>query len=242
MSSRLLEIVRDHGVVEPIVVRRAGEHYEILGNVEGWMAAQQVRLDRVPIHILEDVSDTDAAEIVSAAFESYSSNPIDETEYFRSQVLENARGRSHYKAVGRLASQTGHARPYISHALRLLKLPISIQEQIRKGQLNAGQARALVTLKDPTQQRALARRAAQEHLSVRRVEALARDLRGQAPHERQVAKKLASKPTDTLRLERIVSDLVGCRFEIQDDKAVFDFFGDLNVLEGLLERLGYRGE
>ena len=69
---RLLEIIREHGVIEPVVVRpTATGKFEILGNVEAWMAAQQLRIDRVPIHVLEDLTDEEAAEIVTASFTGY---------------------------------------------------------------------------------------------------------------------------------------------------------------------------
>lgn len=241
-SSRLVELVRDHGAIEPVVVRRVGKSYEILGNVETWMAAQQVQLDRVPIHVLENIGDDEAADIVAASFADYNANPIDEAEYFASQLEDSEQGQYRHNAVQKLAYRTRYKRPYISHALRLLKLPLSIQEQVRGGYLNAGQARALVTLKNPAQQRALADRAVRESLSVRQVEALARALRNQRSSKHSVAEKPTSKSVDILRLERTISDLVGCQFEIQDGKAVFDFFADIDVLAGLLERLGYHGE
>lgn len=242
VSSRLLEIVRDHGVIEPIVVRRAGEHYEILSNVEGWMAAQQTQLDRVPIHILEGVSDTDAAEIVSAAFEGYSSNPIDEAEYFRSQAPENARGRSDHRSVGRLAFQTGHARPYISHALRLLRLPLAVQDMVRDGRLSAGHARALVTLERRSDQLALARRVVADGLAVREIEAEAKALRsGKSPARSRTATnpKLPTPDPDTRRLQTEVSERLGCTVTICPEEARLTIdYHNLDILDGVLAKLG----
>lgn len=242
VSARLLEIVRDHGVVEPIVVRRAGERYEILGNVEGWMAAQQARLDRVPIHILEDVSDTDAAEIVAAAFEGYSSNPIDEAEYFRSQVPEKAQGRADHKAVRRLAFQTGYARPYISHALRLLRLPLEIQTLVKDGRLGAGHARALVNVRPRRVQLIAAKQAVAGKLSVRQTESLAREVRrGRAVNSSIGPEGQPEVDPNVRALEIRVAERLGCSVSIDTNNHTLSInYHNLEILDGVLAIIGVK--
>lgn len=239
VSSHLFSMVEEHGVVEPVVVRRVGGGYEILGNVEYWMAAQQARLDRVPIHILEGVSDADAEDIASATYAKDRANPIEEAEYFKSQVSRNSQGRSEHRAVTKLAYLTGYSRPYISHALRLLKLPVQIQQLVETGRLTGGHARALVTVDLRSAQLALAKRVVAESLTVRQTEALARDLReGRAPAVSTARQPLNLDP-DTLRLQTKISQHLGCSVSIDPDAARIAIdYHNLEVLDGILAKIG----
>lgn len=234
-------MVEEHGVVEPVVVRRVGSGYEILGNVEYWMAAQQARLDRVSVHILEGISDADAADITGVTYAKNRANPIQEAEYFKSQVSRNSQGRSEHRAVTKLAYLTGHSRPYISHALRLLKLPTQIQQMVVEGRLTAGHARALVTVQLRGAQLALAKRVAAETLTVRETEALARELKeGRARVDSAEPQHRPPKlDPDTLRLQTQMRERLGCSVAIDPEAAriVIDYHS-LEILDGILAKIG----
>ena len=233
----------DYGAIQPVVVRRVRDSYEILGNVETWMAAQQLQLERVPIHVLEHLSEEEAAEIIGASFDGYTSDPIDEAEYFQSQILtEGGSGRSKHKTVANLSHRTGHSRTYISHALRLLKLPLDIQDLVRAGRLTAGHARALVSLKTHGAQRALAKRAVANRLTVRQTESLARDLRDGKPTTSRNWKDPESPAqidSDTRRLQRRIAEQLGCAVSIDTAAArlLIDYY-NLEILDGVLGKLG----
>ena len=238
---RLLEIIREHGVIEPVIVRpTAADKFEILGNVEAWMAAQQLRIDRVPIHVLEDLTDEEAAEIVTASFTGYVINSIDEAEYLRDQLSQLAPAGQH-GAVTKLAFMTGHHRAYISHALRLLKLPESIQQLVRTRALSAGHARAIIAIDDPHAQAALAKRAISERLTVRQVESMARTIKqgsAGAGGPGTVRTREATDP-DIRRLENKIAASLGCSVGIDTDrgKLIIDYY-NFDILEGVLEKLG----
>ena len=243
MPPRLLEIIREHGVIEPVVVRPiTGGTFEILGNVEAWMAAQQLRIDRVPIHVLEDLTDEEAAEIVSASFSGYVIDPIEEAEYLRDQLHWLAPVGQH-GAVTKLAFVTGHRRAYVCHALRLLKLPESIQQLVRTRALSAGHARAMIAIYDRHAQAALAKRAISERLTVRQVETMARTIKqGSAGAGGPGTEKAwEAKDPDIRRLEKKIAASVGCTVGIDSDrgKLIIDYY-NFDILEGVLEKLGVK--
>lgn len=244
MPPRLLEIIREHGVIEPVVVRPTAEgKFEILGNVEAWMAAQQLRIERVPIYVLDDLTDEEAAEIVIASFTGYVIDPIDEAEYLRDQLSQVAPAGQH-GAVTKLAFLTGHHRAYISHALRLLKLPESIQQLVRTRALSAGHARAIIAIDDPHAQAALAKRAISERLTVRQVESMARTIKqgsagsaGAGGPGTETARE--AKDPDILRLEKKIAASLGCSVGIDTDRGtlIIDYY-NFDILQGVLEKLG----
>ena len=238
VPARLLEATRRHGPIAPVVVRRLREHhYEILGNAETWLAAQRLGQERVPVEVLPDVDDEDAAAIVAATTAGIQENPLDEARQL-AERLDELGGRSRWGATRRLATITGLSRSYISHAVRLLRLPDEVQELVRTGRLGVGHAKLLVGLPDRRAQRETARRIVAEHLSVRATETLVR-----AARRGEVA-AVAAGPEETdpdvLRLERTLSDTLGCMVRIRAAAGTLtvDYGGDLDVLDGVLRRIG----
>lgn len=240
VSLRLLEAIRAHGPIEAVVVRQTGAYqYEILSNPETWLAVQRLGHHDVPVEIRTDVSDEKAAEIVAAAYGVDRTDPLGEAEQLAAQ-LEALGGRVQWGAIRRLAARTGLSRSYISHALRLLELPDAIRQLIRSGQLHVGHAKLLVTIKDRREQWALARTIIDDGLSVRATAERARAVR--AGLALPAAAVDPEPDPDVVRLERAVTDVIGChtRIDAEAGRLVIDYGGDLEVLEGVLERLGYR--
>jgi ParB family chromosome partitioning protein len=236
---RLLNAIRDYGPIEPVVVRRLGpNHFEILSNVETWLAVQRLGEGEVPIEIREGVDDDEAAELVELSYQRRKRDAIDEALYLQER-LDELGGRKTRGATKRVAVLTGLSRTYVSHALRLLELPGQVQEMIRDGRIQVGHAKPLVTITDRRVLLRLARKIATEGLSVRTAEELARKARaGEAP---PVDESSASPDPDIVRLESRVSELVGCdvRIDTADGKLVVDYAHDLEVLDGFLKRIGY---
>lgn len=244
-TSRLVELLQDFGAIEPVVVRKVGPNdYEILSNVETWMAAQRARIDRVPIHVLDNISDEEATEITKASFAGFEADPIDEAEYFQDQLDQIEEGGSRYRAVSKLAHMTGHTRTHISHSIRLLKLPIAIQEMVRNQQLSVGHATALVSVKPKTAQLNIANQAISRGLSVRAVRDLASDLANSnsvAVATTNVVAQQSPDP-DILRLQHRVAERVGCPVKIDVERAHLTLeYYSLDILEGVLEKLGVEG-
>lgn len=232
--------IAKHGVLDPVVVRPRGqEGYEILSNPATWVAAGEVGLHAVPVFIRDGLSDEEAAAIVLDHYQSPVLNAIDEAQGFDDQLQELGEHRQ-YGAIARLAVRVGRSRTYVAHALRLLALPETIQDLVRSGRLSPGQARPLVTVRGAALQAMLARKIVAEGLSARAVEGLA--LEHRHPGSTAPGLKPPMVDPDVQRLEQAVTELVGSPFEIRGNEAVFNFFGNYEVLDGLLSRLGYRAE
>jgi ParB family transcriptional regulator, chromosome partitioning protein len=232
-SRTLLARIREVGVVTPLVVRTVRlNRYEILSDPKVWVAAGRLGIQRIPILVLDDLSEARAQRIVALHYTDSNRNAMLEAEEIADLLAEQS--GPEWGRVTRLAQRLGLRRTYVAHALRLLTLPDSIQDQVRNGLLSAGHARALVTLPSRPQQRLL-REIRLEQLSVRETEQRASEMRDSS----RLAKLETSSDPDIRRLEADMTALIGSPFELRGGKLVIDYFGDLDVLQGLLLQLGY---
>ncbi len=165
----LAESIRRQGIVQPIVVTpRADGDYTIVAGERRWRAARRAGLDEVPVVVREVADERQLLEVALVEnLQRADLNAVEEAEAFRS--LQQTFGMSHEQ----IARQVGKSRVSITNALRLLALPAEIQDMLRDGRLSAGQARPLLAVDDAKRQLELARRAAREGLTARRLEALA---------------------------------------------------------------------
>jgi ParB family chromosome partitioning protein len=172
----LIDSVREHGVIEPLVVRpRAGGGYAIIAGERRWRAAQKAGRREVPV-VVREATDTEAYELALVEnLQRRDLNPIEEAEGYRR--LCDDHGYTHEK----LALRVGKDRTTIVNALRLLKLPPPVRALVVEGRLAAGHARALLGLGDGERDGTAIARAAEEvvgkGLSTRETEALVRRLR-----------------------------------------------------------------
>jgi len=233
-----LRRIAQHGVLEPVAVRPLGmQAFEILSRPTTWVAAGQAGLRELQVIVYEDLSEEEVAAIVADHYRSVAANPLDEAREFAAQ-LEALGDVTRRGAVTRLSHRLGVPRPRLSHALRLLDLPLAIQDRIERGELTAGHARPLVSIVGRRQQIQLADKIVAGRLSVRQAEALAREHRAESTGRRAKPATVAVN-ADVLRLQQRVSEVAGCPFDLRGNEAVFNFFGDYEILDGLLERLGY---
>lgn len=200
----LAQSIREHGIVQPIVVRGAAPgRYEIIAGERRWRAAQRAGLASVPI-IVRDVDDRVALELAIVENVQRSDlSPIEEASGYQKLIDD------HQYSQNELAQVIGKSRSHVANTLRLLKLPSVIQDMLGSGALSAGHARTLVTAENPA---ALAHKIIEEGLSVRQAEALA-----QAPDKQQVARPRGQTPpkdADTLALEKLLSDVTGLSVRI----------------------------
>lgn len=241
-TPQTVALARAVGGVEPVTARPLSgttpTRYEILAGLKHWLLAQRAALSTVPVHVLEDLSDADARRLVELDAGHIPLDPIAGAEAIRAEV---DRGRS-IAAVGRAL---GLSRTEASHRLRLLRLAPSVQRRVAAGALATGKARALVGL-PARDQIELARRIAQENLTTRQVEALARARKGdrQEAGGRCAAPPPATKDPDLARLETELAERFGTPVTIRHDtdgrgQLVVDF-DDLEILDGVLERMGVR--
>ena len=152
------------GLLQPVVVRKADDHYEIVMGERRWRASQQAGLTAIPAIVR---STSDDAMLRNALIENLHReqlNPLEEAAAYQ-QLLEDF-SATHEE----LARRVGRSRPHISNTIRLLNLPPGVQKRVAAGVLSAGHARALLSLEDPDAQEQLSHRIVAEGLSVRAVE------------------------------------------------------------------------
>lgn len=158
--------IRANGVVQPIVVRRIADKFEIVAGERRWRAAKIAGLEVIPV-VIRSLSDSDAVKIALLEnLQREDLNPIEEAEAYRTLIDE-------YKLTQEaLAESLAKSRPSITNALRLLALPLSVRGLVQDGTLSMGHARALLGVTTPEVQLELAQRVMAEGLSVRQVERL----------------------------------------------------------------------
>jgi ParB family transcriptional regulator, chromosome partitioning protein len=223
--------IREHGVVEPILVRREGTRYRIVAGERRWRAAQRAGLREVPA-VLREASDREAFELALVEnLQREDLNAIEEAEAF--EVLASDHGLTQEQIAGRV----GKERSTVANALRLLKLPPEVRDAVRGGQLDMGHARALLGIEGADAVRRLAARAIREQLSVRALEALVR------AHGRPAGK--GKKPEQTASTRDLVNRLqrrLGARCRVVMRSAASGRleidYTSLDELEGILARIG----
>jgi ParB family chromosome partitioning protein len=196
--------VKQHGVIQPIVVRPVkgvADRYEIIAGERRWRASQLAGLHEVPI-VPVDVSDSDALEIaIIENVQREDLNAMEEAQGYHALADEFKRSQED------IAKIVGKSRSHVANMMRLTKLPAEVQALITSGDLSAGHARALIGVPDPL---TAAKRIVAEGLNVRQTEALAH-VEGVPERKPQKARGGAAKvkDPDTVALEKRVSDALG---------------------------------
>ncbi len=164
----LAESIREHGMIQPILVRplaRGG--YQIVAGERRWRAARMLALKEIPV-IIQDLSDIEAAQIALIEnLQREDLNPIEEAKAF--QRLQEV----FHMTQEEIAKHVGCSRSRVSNALRLLKLPEEVQEMLIQGELTTGHAKVLLSFRDDEVMIKAARKAAEGSMSVRQLEKLA---------------------------------------------------------------------
>ncbi|HWP27316.1 MAG TPA: ParB/RepB/Spo0J family partition protein, partial [Xanthobacteraceae bacterium] len=198
----LAQSLRERGMVQPIVVRKAkgaADEYEIIAGERRWRAAQRAGLHEVPIVVLE-VSDAEALELaIIENVQRADLNPLEEAAGYQALAAEFKRSQEE------IAEIVGKSRSHVANTLRLLKLPETVKAYISAGKLSAGHARALVNMADPE---AVARDIVERGLTVRETESIAQQQAAAAGKTARVRPPRRKDP-DTLALEKRVSDALG---------------------------------
>lgn len=164
----LADSIRSHGIVQPLLVRRQGNRYELIAGERRWRAARLAGLAKVPV-VVKEVPDQDLLEIALIEnIQRENLNPIEEAQAYK-RLIENV-GLTQEA----LAARVGRDRSYITNYLRLLKLPDDLQQLVIEGRLSTGHARTILGLAHTDLQRKIARQVIDGGLSVRATEHLVR--------------------------------------------------------------------
>ena len=197
--------IAEKGILQPILVRKAGEEtndFQIVAGERRWRAAQKAGLHNVPV-IIKDLSDAETLEV--ALIENVQRadlNPVDEGQGYQDLIREFSYTQDE------LAKIIGKSRSHIANAVRLLSLPDSVQEFLVDGRLSAGHARTLIGNDNAEE---LARDMISRGLNVREAETLVRG--GAAPKKKKTS-TTSVKDADTLALEDNLSNALGLKVTV----------------------------
>ncbi|MGE4357612.1 MAG: ParB/RepB/Spo0J family partition protein [Candidatus Omnitrophota bacterium] len=186
LMQELIASIREKGIIQPIIVRRTPSGYELIAGERRLKAAKELGFTQVPA-IIRDV--TEEADVLELALieniQREDLNPIEEALAFKRLIEEFGMSQE------RIAQIVGKEVVSIVNKLRLLKLPLPVQEKIKEGELTEGHGRAILSLEDPQEQIDFAEEIIKKSLSVREAENRARSLK----------KKKRKKPLSAERKE-----------------------------------------
>jgi ParB family chromosome partitioning protein len=235
--AELAESIRSEGLLQPIVVRRHGEGFQLIAGERRWRAFQLLNIKSIPARIVE-ASDASAASIgLIENLQREGLNPIEEAHGFASLV------RDFDLTQETAAERVGKSRASVANSLRLLALDAEIQGYIAKGLLSVGHAKALLGIDDPARRTVLARRVIEEGLSVRMAEKLGQAAR--APGAARPAargrglgvREAAAVESAQKRLSSHLGARVAVIHTAKKGRIVIEYRGN-DDLQRLLEKLG----
>jgi len=206
----LAQSIRANGIIQPIVVRKVGDRFQIIAGERRWRAAKVAGLLRVPV-IVRDVAPGNERSLLEVALieniQRQDLNPIDEALAYR-RLADDFQLKQED-----IASAVGKDRATVANFLRLLKLPDEVRSEVASGRLSMGHARSLLSLTDEADQRRIARDVIAKSLSVRETESLVKKVVEAGKPPREAAEP---KPTDvhTRAAEDRLKLLLGTRVRI----------------------------
>ena len=167
----LADSIRQHGVIQPLTVRLLDTgYYQIIAGERRWRAARMAGLREVPVVVIE-ADDKKAMELALIEnLQRADLTPIEEARGYQQLIGEYGLTQE------QVADRVSKSRPAVANAMRLLSLPQELLAMVEEGKLSAGHARALLTLREPAQQLAVAQKVINLQLSVRQTEAMCKKL------------------------------------------------------------------
>lgn len=237
--SELAESIRSEGLLQPIVVRKAGEKFQLIAGERRWRAFQQLKIKVIPARIVEASNASSAALGLIENLQREGLNPIEEAHGYASLI------RDFDLTQETAAERVGKGRASVANALRLLSLDSELQGFVAKNLLSVGHAKVLLGIEDAAQRSLLARRVIEEGLSVRATEKLTQSAKtagGATPARTAARPGLSSKDAATVSgIERKLTSHLGARVAVlhspKKGRIVIEYRGNED-LQRLLEKLG----
>jgi ParB family chromosome partitioning protein len=236
--SELAESIRSEGLLQPIVVRKHGDKYELIAGERRWRAFQQLKIKAIPARLVEASNASAAALGLIENLQREGLNAIEEAHGYASLI------RDFDLTQETAAERVGKGRASVANSLRLLSLDADIQGYIAKNLLTVGHAKVLLGVEDPAQRTVLARRVIEEGLSVRATEKLvqtAKTTAGAKPASAKVRKLPVQDAAAVAAIEKKLTSHLGARVAVlhtpKKGRIVIEYRGN-DDLQRLLEKLG----
>lgn len=193
----LADSLSQHGMIQPIIIRKTDNGYVITAGERRWRAAGIAGMDRIPCLIREYSDEENLLISLIENMQRENLNAIEEAKAFRD--MSDLYGMTQEQ----ISKAVGKSRPYISNSMRLLNLPAEIQEMVKGGDLSGGHARALASIDDPDIQIRMAKKAGAEKYSVRQLEKAVSD------REKRRKRTVREIDPETKETEIRLSEIIG---------------------------------
>jgi len=236
--AELAESIRAEGLLQPIVVRRQGERFELIAGERRWRAFQLLRIKAIPARLVEASNASSAALGLIENLQREGLNPIEEAHGYASLI------RDFDLTQETAAERVGKGRASVANSLRLLALDADIQGYVAKGILSVGHAKVLLGVEDSAQRAVIARRVIEEGLSVRTTEKIVLAVKpgaaGKSPSTK-IRKLPAQDSAAVAGIEKKLTSFLGARVAVlhspKKGRIVIEYRGN-DDLQRLLEKIG----
>ncbi|WP_172370274.1 ParB/RepB/Spo0J family partition protein [Sporosarcina jiandibaonis] len=227
----LSDSIKEHGILQPIIVRKTGMTYEIVVGERRFRAAKLAGLEEIPA-VVRELTDEETMELaILENLQREDLTPIEEAEAYHN-LMENLK-----LTQEQLAFRLGKSRSHIANHVRLLSLPKKIRDTITEGKLSMGHGRTLLGLRTNEQMKAIADRVIKEGLNVRQLERLVQKINENVPRE---TKRKETEDLFLMERESTLRDYFGTNVVIKKNKnkgkIEIEFFSE-DDLERILELL-----
>ncbi len=236
--TELAESIRNEGLLQPVVVRKQGDKYQLIAGERRWRAFQMLKIKTIPARMVEANNASAAVLGLIENLQREGLNPIEEAYGYASLIRD-------FNLTQEVAAErVGRGRPTVANALRLLTLDAELQGYVAKGLLSVGHAKVLLGVEDAAQRALLARRVIEEGRSVRETEKLVQAKKAGAPVAGVTHAGRAIPPAEAAAVAGIqqkLTSFLGARVALKHSarrgKIVIEYVGN-DDLQRILEKLG----
>jgi len=227
----LAQSIKVHGIIQPLVVTKNGNLYEIVAGERRLQAAQKIGLKKVPV-IVREADELQKLELaIVENVQRHDLNPIEEGMAYQKLSDEFQMGQEE------IAMKMGKSRSLVANKIRLLNLPIEIQKGLVEGKITEGHAKAILSIENPEKQRALYEMILKNNLTVRQIEEKTKEVSVRSH------KRVVSIDPQIKQLENALVEILGTKVKISKagdgGKIVIEYYSKED-LESLLEKLSQR--
>ena len=230
--TELVESIRAEGLLQPIVVRAAGDKFQLIAGERRWRAFQQLKLRSIPARVMTSSDASSASLAMIENLQRADLNPLEEAHGYASLI------RDFDLTQDAAAQRVGKGRATVANSLRLLGLEPELQGYVGKGLLSVGHAKVLLGVEHSPERLLLARRALEQGLSVRALEELTRHKAGGPGKKRRMPGATAAALTD---IERRLTTHLGARTTLKHSpkrgRIIIEYQGN-DDLSRVLEKMG----
>lgn len=229
----LSESIRQHGVLQPVIVRKHGKRFQLLAGERRCRGAELAGLKEIPA-LVKELNDSEMMELaIVENLQREDLNPLDEAAGY-DQLMQRLQ-----MTQEEVAKRVGRSRPHVANTLRLLQLPPAIQELVSRETITAGHARALLAIADAARQQECAEKVISQGLSVRQTEELVKQqqVSSLTTVSRETNKQ---RPTEVVDLEKRLASSLGTQVRLLPGRKrgkIEIVYYDNDELERLLELL-----